>query len=217
MLRDVITTQQQLESPFTPSWLSAIAAIIGGLLVSVGVIVAFSFHSGSIQQQLLAWEITNPKYEKPLTTPEQNDTLEEIGRPTLQDSWTLIIVWSLVGLLTYGIAASIIKSVNDFLELKKTFDYANTDPQLILRNMIRRILWRILASIVLAISLLLFIQRVIPYGITVSRASASDLLSFTGIIYALLSFAMIAACLHGMTILLRYAVGKVRLFDRNLA
>lgn len=217
MLPNIVTTQQKLESPFTPSWLSAFIAITGGLLVSVGVIIAFSFNTGSVQQQLKAWEITNPKHEKALTTPDQNDEIPELGRPTLQDSWTLIIVWSLVGLLTYAIAASIIKSVNDFLEVKKTFDYTNTDPQLIIRNMVRRTLIRIAASTVLAVFVLLFIQRILPFAIKTARASAGDLLSPVGITFALLAFAMVALSLHAQAILVRYAFGKVRLFDRNLA
>src|SRR5260221_652466 len=48
--------RRHLTELLLPSWLSGLIAVAGGLFIAGGVIAAFSFHSSSIQQQLVGWQ-----------------------------------------------------------------------------------------------------------------------------------------------------------------
>jgi hypothetical protein len=56
----------------SPSWFSGVLAVIVGLVLSVGVIVAFSANNSSIQQQLVSW--LRP------CQPRQNDKIDHRAR-----------------------------------------------------------------------------------------------------------------------------------------
>lgn len=200
---------QQFGALLTPSGLSGTLAVIAGLIVTIGVITAFTFQNSSIQQQLIAWQQTQP--QKALTTADQ--TLPENDKPTLAGSWPLIIVWSLIGLVTYTIAASIAHSFSEAMRIKKSMNYVNAKPRSILETTAEHMILRIVALVILGILVNLFFKRIIPYGISASHASASDVLSGQGALYALLSFFVVAFSVHLQTIFLRLALGKIRIFS----
>lgn len=191
-----------------PSWLSGLVAIGVGLAITVGVIVAFSLHSSNVQLQLEAWQHTQP--QRTLTTPDQE--LEENDRPTLQGSWPLIVVWSLIGLVTYTIAIGIIHTLTRAADLKKSLSYVNAKPLSLLAQTAEHFLLRGLAAGIFVGLLVLFFKRIIPYGITAAHASAADVISIDGLLDASLAFTMIALSLHIQTVFLRLSFGKSRLF-----
>jgi hypothetical protein len=184
---------------------------VAGLVVTVGVITAFTVQNSSVQQQLIAWQQNRPTTTQELTQPGQ--LLEEDNKPTLAGSWPLIIVWSLIGLVTYSVAASIAHSIATAANLKKSLDYVHAKRHSILEITAERIALRLVAGIILGLLLSLFISRIIPYSISASHASAGDFFSSTGWLYALLSFAVITFSVHVQTIFLRLALGKLRLFS----
>jgi hypothetical protein len=193
----------------TPSWLSGLVAVVAGLVISVGVIGAFEANNSQLQQQLVAWQQTRP--QPALATPGQ--TVPQDNRPTGQNSWTLLLLWSLVGLVVYGLVATTARSLGRAEGLRESLNYVHANPRTLLAYTAEHLLLRSIAAIALVGFAAAFVKQVVPYGITAAHASAGDVMSLDGILYALLSFALIAMSLHLMTILLRLALGRVRVFS----
>ena len=193
----------------TPSWLSGLVLVVAGLVISVGVIVAFEAHNSQLQQQLIAWEQTLP--QPALTTPGQAVT--QNNRPTAQNSWTLLLLWSLVGLLVYALVATIAHSIARAEGFRESLKYVHANPQTMLASTAEHLLLRFIAALTLAGFATAFLKQIVPYAITAAQASAGDVLSLDGVLSALLSFGLIAVSLHLMTILSRLALGRVRVFS----
>lgn len=192
----------------TPSWLSGLLAVSAGLIITIGVIVVFSLHTSGVQQQLTAWQINKP--QRALTTPDE--VLAENDRPSLSQSWPLVVVWAGIGLAVYAVAAAIVRSLSNAEDLRESLDYVNARPHELLKETIEHAALRFAAAILLVALTLAMIKKVLPYCITASHASAGDILSPVGILYMLLSFAVLVISLHIETILLRLTLGRVRIF-----
>jgi hypothetical protein len=193
----------------TPSWLSGLVAVVIGLTVSVGVTVAFEAHNSQLQQQLVTWEQTLP--QPVLTTPGQ--AVPQNNSPTAQNSWTLLLLWSLVGLLVYGLVTTIAHSIARAEGFRESLKYVHANPPTMLAATVEHLLLRVIAAVTLVGFATAFLKQIIPYGIAAAQASAGDILSLDGALYVLLSFGLIAVSLHFMTILLRLALGRVRVFS----
>lgn len=192
----------------SPSWLSALIGVVVGLFVCIGVIAVFTANDSSIQRQLVAWQQSQPVH-----SPEPYVPDPEANKPTLRNSWPLLIVWSVIGLVVYIIAGSIIHSVSKAKQIHESLGYVNANPDKMIKMEAEHIFLRVLAAISLGILVSLFIKTVLPYSITAAHASAADVLSVDGLLYALLSFAMIFVDLHLITIFLRLSLGRIRLFS----
>ncbi len=203
------TDKNHLNLLLTPSWLSGLLAVLAGLIVTVGIIVIFSLHTSGVQQQLTAWQINKP--QRTLTTPDQ--VLAENDRPSLNESWPLVVVWAGIGLAVYAVAAAIVRSLSNAEGLRESLDYVNAHPHELLKQTVEHAALRAAAAILLAALTLTIVKKVLPYCITASHASAGDILSPVGILYMLLSFAVLVISLHIETILLRLALGRVRIFS----
>ncbi|MEK7059565.1 MAG: hypothetical protein AAB971_02305 [Patescibacteria group bacterium] len=199
--------RQLLGLLLSASWLSGLVAIVVALLISVGSIVIFEVHNDSLTQQLLSWQQSQP--QPALTTPDQ---LVASEKPTLQTSWPLLVVWSLTGLLVYAIAAAILHSLARVEEVRESLDYVNARPKALLASTAEHLLLRVLGAVILVGFVVAFWKLIVPYGITAAHASAADILSLEGVLYALLSFSMVVVSIQAMTISLRLALGKPRVF-----
>jgi hypothetical protein len=206
-----LSTQDKnhMQALFLPSWVSGLIAVVVGLSLTIGVIFVFSLNNSDIQQQLIAWQQSQP--EKPLTTPDQ--IVEASDKPTLQGSWPLIVVWSFVGLITYMVAAGIMHSVSETLALRKSLNYVHVKRKSVLEIAAGRLALRGIATLVLAGLISLFLTQAVPYGISASHASAADIVSIEGALYALLSFTVVTLSMHVMVIFMRLTLGKVRIFS----
>lgn len=197
----------------TPSWLSGTFAVVAGLVLSIGVILAFTFSSSAFQNQLEIWQQQNePKRE--LTQPGTLVKADET--PKLKDSWPLLVVWAGVGLLVYIITAAVVHGLSSAGALRQSMGYVHAKPLEDLKITVGHIILRIVAFITLIIMVRIFINDVVPYSITASHASASDLLSVTGFLYAFLAFALVVVSLHFQTIFLRLSLGRARIFSGNI-
>jgi hypothetical protein len=195
-----------------PSWLSAMVAIIVGLIITLGVLIAFSVNNSSIQRQLVGWQQSQPeKPQKALTTPDQ--IVRSDDKPKLQDSWPLLVVWAGVGLLVYAITAWVIHSLGNAESLRESMGYVNARPREQLRAAAGHLILRGLALAILVILVYLFFHEVIPYSITAAHAGTVELPSTTGGLYALLSFLIIVVSIQMQTIFLRLSTGRVRVFS----
>lgn len=198
-----------------PSWLSAMLAITVGLVITLGVLLAFSFNTSAIQRQLVSWQQSQPqKPQKVLTQPGQIVTTDE--KPSLKDSWPLLVVWAGVGLVVYAITAAALHSLSDAEALRESMGYMNAHPDQQLRVAAGHLILRGLALVVLVVLVYLFFKEVIPYSITAAHAAAVELPSLTGGLYALLAFLIIFFSIQFQTIFLRLATGRVRVFSGNL-
>lgn len=193
----------------TPSWLSGLLAVVIGLIISVGGIATFEAHNSQLQQQLLVWQQSKP--QPVLTTAGQ--TVPENDHPSLKSSWPLFLVWSVAGLVVYAAAVAIVHSFTKAEEFRESLEYVHARPRAALATTAEHLLLRLLATIVLAVFTIAFWHQVVPYSIAAAHASAADLLSLDGGLYALLSFALIAICWHVETVLLRLSLGRARVFS----
>jgi len=193
---------------FTPSWLSGLIAVASGLIMVVGVIVAFSFSNSQVQQQLVALQNTTvPALTQPGQNPPGNDAR------SLQNTWPLIAIWAVVGLVVYFVVEAIVNAVRSVTELRQQLDYVHAERNALLRVTVESLVIRLLAAVLWLVFIELFLKRIIPYSITAAHASASDLHSLNAALYALLSFAMVALSLHLHAIFLRLLVRKPRVFS----
>jgi hypothetical protein len=193
----------------TPSWLSGLVAVVLSLVISVGVIGTFEAHNSLLQQHLLSFQQSKP--QRALTKP--SDALPQNDHPSLKTTWPLLLIWSLVGLLVYIMAASIIHSAGQAEDLRESLDYVNARPRAVLASTAEHIVMRVVATILFIIFTFEIWHQVIPYSITAAHASAADVWSLDGGLYALVSFVVIGASLHIDTILLRLALGRARVFS----
>jgi hypothetical protein len=178
-----------------PSWLSGLIAVVAGLAVSLGVILAFSFNTSAVSQQLARWQQDQPA--KPLTQPGQIVTAE--GRPQLKDTWPLLIFWAAIGLVVYGITASVVHSASDAEKLRESLGYVNANPRKQLQATAGHLFLKLVAFVIFVVFALVFYKEIVPYAITAAHASAVDIQSGTGVLYMFLSFAIVAVSLHLFT------------------
>ena len=113
----------------------------------------------------------------------------------------------------YGLVATTVHSIARAEGLRESLKYVHANPRTLLASTAQHLLLRFIAALTLLGFAAAFVKQVVPYGITAAHASAADVKSLDGGLYALLSFALIAVGLHLMTILLRLALGRVRVFS----
>jgi len=191
-----------------PSVMSATIAVLAGLVLTGGVLIAFATSNSSVQQQILAWR-PQPA-QKTLTTPDQ--TLPENDHPTLKGSWPLLIVWSAIGLAVYAVSVWIIHSLKSAKDLSEEVNYVNAKPKVQLETAFEHFVLRFVSFAILIVLSYLLVKQVVPYSITAAYASSLDIVSGNGLLYAILSFAIVVVTVHLQTIFLRLTFGKVRVF-----
>lgn len=191
-----------------PSWLSNLIAIVAGLVLSLGVILAYNFKNSSVQQQLVAWEQTQ---SKPVLS-AAGQTLPAI-KPTLHNSWPLLILWAVVGLTVYFIVMALMHSLTNTKQIMSSLKYKNAKPHSILRLSFERILLRVTALVLSLVLVELFIKKVIPYAITAALSGRHGFSDTHHLIYPLLAFIVVVFTIHLITIFLRLASGKLRVFS----
>jgi hypothetical protein len=196
-----------LGSLLSPSWLSGLVVVIIGLVITLGTFITFNFDTSAIQQQLVSWQQNQP--ERPLTTPYES---LPSSKPTLQNTWPLLLVWGIVGLVVYAVAINVTRALSDAAKLRQTMDYVNALPKAMLEFVVGHIALRVLAVLMAAGLLWLFFKQTIPYSITAAHASAVEPASLNGFVYALLSFAIVVVHLHLIIIFARLATGRPRVF-----
>lgn len=194
-----------------PSWLSGLIAILAGLIVAGGVIIAFTANNSQIQQQILVWQQAAPSSNPALTTP--GEVLQENDKPTLQGSWPLLIFWSILGLVVYVIAMFVTKSIRDAGAFRESLGYVHADKRRMLLGAAVHIVLRLAIIGLWALFTVMFFKLVIPYAITAAHASAADVISPHGIAYALVSFLVIALSIHLHAVFMRLTFGKARIFS----
>lgn len=193
-----------------PSWLSGLFAVLAGLIIAGGVILAFTATNSQIQQQIVVWQQSVPIYEPELTKPGQVVTVND--KPTLQGSWPLLIFWSVLGLAVYTVAMYVTRSISDAEAFRESLDYVHANKRSKLEGAAIHIVLRLTIIGLWALFAVMFFRHIVPYGITAAQASAADIISPTGIVYALLSFMAIALSVQLHAVFFRLSVGKVRVF-----
>lgn len=200
--------KQQIGQLIKPSSLSLTVGILLGLIVTVGVIVAFATKNSAVQQQLVTWQTKTTH----LTTPEENGSLIENDKPTLAGSWPLLVIWAMVGIGVYALTMTIIHTITNAKELTESMEYVNAKPKWQMEVALEHFVMRFVSLVIFVCLTVVLVKQVLPYSITASHAAALDVISLDGALYAVLSFAIIVCTVHLQTIFLRLASGKLRVF-----
>lgn len=189
-----------------PSWLSGLVIICAGLIVSIGSIITFSLSHSSFKQELLSWQQSRTHAALPLIG-QSTQTVN----PTIQNTWPLILLWALVGLVIYVIAASIVRLILQIIEFRKELDYVHANRRSMVRTTVEHIFMRLIAAILLISLGLLFIDRILPFAVSESSTAQAHLLSVHGGWFAFASFALTALTFYVGSVLLRLTFGKSRI------
>lgn len=205
-----INSKRDLNLLLTPSWLSGLIVVAAGLVLTVGVVLAFSFNNSQIQQQLVGLQNTvSPSLTLPGQTPPGG------GNNSLQNTWPLLGFWAVVGLVVYLVVETVAKSVRQAMELRHEMDYVHARRDLIAKTAAEFVLIRAVAAVILLVLVQLFFKKALPYSITAAHAAASDLRSPGALLDALLAFSLVAVSLHVMVIFLRLSLRRARIFSNN--
>lgn len=191
-----------------PSWLSGLLAVVAGIIVTGGVILAFSAHTSNIQQQLIIWQNNRPV--QALTTSGQ--VLPENDKPTLAGSWPLLLFWASLGFVVYFLATGLARSIRNAAAFRETLGYTHVNKEQLVRSEIEIISTRTIIGVLWLVFIAATFRYVIPYSIIAAHASSSDLVSMQGAEFALLSFASITLCIQVHAIFLRLLSGRLRTF-----
>lgn len=191
-----------------PSWLSSLVIVLVGLIVAGGAVVTFSLNHSVFKQDLVGWEQSHAS--KTLSITGQST---QIVNPNFANSWPLILVWAVVGLAIYVIAASIIRGIIGTIEFEQELNYIHANPHSMLKNIIEHLVMRLIAAFLLVTLVVVFVYHTLPYIISVSRHSATHPWSLNGIHYAVVSFVLTVLCAYAGSILLRLALGRERVFS----
>lgn len=193
-----------------PSWLSGLLAVLAGLIVTGGVIIAFSANDLQLQRHLIEWQHSKTSVNPKLTTPDQ--VLKENDKPTLQGSWPLLIFWSILGLTVYFMAMFITKKISNAEAFRRSLGYVHANKQSMILGAASRIIFRLAIIGVWAGFSLMCFRSIVPYGIRMAHASAADVFSAHGITYALISFIVILLSVHLHAVFMRLSLGRIRVF-----
>lgn len=193
-----------------PSWLSGLLSIVAGLVVAGGSIITFSLKHSAFTSDLLSWEQSRAH-----TTLSVAGQSTQNVNPSLANSWPLIIIWGFVGLLTYVIAAAIIRFILQTLQLRRELDYVHADPILMLKVTAEHIVMRIVAAILLICMTVFFIYRILPFAINAGHQSVDHHLTPAAAGYAVISFLLVTIGIHIGTILLRLLFGRARVYTSH--
>jgi uncharacterized membrane protein len=207
MLKLTSEDEHFMRAVLTPSWLSGLVIALAGIVITGGAILTFSLNHSAFKQDLLGWEQSHT-----------NSSLSVTGQstqavtPTLANSWSLILIWAAVGLITYIVAASIVRAIMETMEFRRELDYVHANPRSMLTNVIEHLVMRFIAGVLLVLLLILFVYHTLPYVISASRTSATNLVSVSGARYAAVAFLITALCTYAGSILLRLTLGRKRVF-----
>lgn len=199
--------REQFKELLTPSWLSGLIAIIAGLVISVGVIAVFSFHNSQIERQLVAYQSTIP--QATLTTPYQ--TINPVPE-TVKNTWPLIVFWAAIGLVAYFVVDALVKLMAGIRDFRKELNYVHTDKHSLAVTTIEYLTLRLLAVLAWFLFARYFFKTVLPRCILLSHEAAANILLMKNFGDALLAFLIVVLSLHLLTILLRLAFRRTRLF-----
>jgi hypothetical protein len=202
--------EETVDRLLEPSWLSGFIAVTAGLVVTVGVMLIFSFNNSQMHQQLVNWENTA---QPALSLPGQD--VPGSDNNSLQNTWPLLAFWMIIGLIVYILVEGIVRGLRNAAELRRELTYVHAQRDVLLKNAGESVLVRLLSAIVWLIFTEIFFKRVIPYSITAAQASVSDILNLNSALDALLSFSMIVLSVHVQAIFLRLAAGRPRLFSSS--
>jgi hypothetical protein len=201
--------QHFLKAVLAPSWLSGLVMVLAALIVTGGAITTFSLNHSGFKQDLIGWE---QGHTNSLSISGQST---QAVSPTLANSWPLIIVWAGVGLITYTVAVSIVRFVLQTIEFRRQLDYVHADRTSMLEVTVEHLVTRIVAAILLLMTVLLFVYHLFPDAISAGQTSAADKISIDGVKYAAFAFALTVICTYFATVFLRLAIGKARVFTSS--
>jgi hypothetical protein len=199
--------QHCLRAVLSLSWLSCLVIVLAGLVVTAGTIVTFNLNHSAFKQDLVSWEQSHASKTISLT-----GRSAQTGNTTFANSWPFILIWAVVGVIIYVVAASIVRTIIKTIEFERELDYIHANPYSMIKAVIAHLIMRIVAIFLLVTLVVVFVYHTLPYVISASRTSATNLWSLHGLHYAAISFVLTVVCTYAASVLLRLTLGRERVF-----
>jgi len=195
-----------------PSWLSSLVAVLAGLFVTGGVILAFSFNSSQIQHQLISYESTSAK-QPALTLPGQAPPNSAVD--SLQNTWPLIAFWAVIGLVVYFVAETVYGLVSGAEEFSKELNYVHAKRTNLITSAVLDVVFRLILSTIWLVVIDLCLKKLLPHSIDLSQRAATEHNLTRGIIYGVESFLIILISVQVNIDFLRLILKKTRVFSSS--
>ena len=194
----------------TPSWLSGLIAITGGLVVVAVVVVAFAISANHFSLQLLKLQDTNSS--PVITLPNQAN--DNSVNTSLSTTWPLAVFWGIVGLVVFFFIETMVSSAQKINQFNQELNYVNAKRDLIIKMTIENLLLKTISAVVWLFYLNIFLKLIIPFAITESHLCASQIRNWHGLVHGLIAFVIMAVSLHLMAIFLRLIFKRPRLLSK---
>jgi len=188
-----------------PSWGSLVASLVFSLAVVIGTVLALYYQASDFRQlrslqQAQASSVTQ-NYQ------QVGDGLEH---NTFVSNIPLLVFWGVVGMIVYSFVMSLLRAVENAVELEQEMHYVHPNHALRRLAFIRLAL-RVGAAVALFLYLKVTLKIIVPYVIALVYAGTAPEGVWVNSVYMVSALVVMAACLHGYVILARLLTLRARL------
>ena len=194
----------------TPSWLSGLIDVVGGLVVVIGVVFVFALSTNQFNLQLL--RLDNTPSSSVITLPSQVESSNV--NTSLSTTWPLLVFWGIIGLVAYFFVENIVNTYRQINEFGKELNYVNAKRDLIIKMAVENLLLRTVSALGWLVFLNVFLKIIIPFAITESHLWVTHIKSINGLLDGFKAFIIMVVSLHLNTVFLRLIFKKPRLFTQ---
>ena len=187
----------------------SVAALLAGFAFMTTVYVG-SFESVQVQN-IQAGELSSNRF-----IAWYQVTYDKIVLSNSLGAVSLFMFWSVVGLVSYLTVIGLISAFKEANDLKNQSDYVHIDRRKLYREELLRLVLRIIALLMLFVSLQFFMKSVLPWGRELARVGATEQLWFSQALYVASSLVVVAVGVHVLVVLVRLAMLRVRIFGDQL-
>jgi hypothetical protein len=186
-----------------PSWMSAFIGLAFDILLEGIAIIFAHISSTTLQQEVFAvHQVANgpgTSYKAIVSKFSQNQIINNLP---------LLVFWCGVGFVVYLLAARTVRIFGSAYDMEQELSYVHSQRTQLLREAVLHVLVRILAMVMLFLTLRLLFRQIIPEALATAHAA-----SVSSIVQVVVSIAYVFLTMHVVTICLRLLLLRTRTFS----
>lgn len=206
-----------------PSTLSGLICVLISLLTVAGVVAMTNFQGSSFQQDLFGLQLRVEQERLSTAGIEEEFSLSEdygaindnFANSNMVRNIPVMAFWMSVGILVYFLVTGIAGALASAKDIGDELNYVHAKRNELLRVVFIKLAIRLATLVIWLLYIMAFFRILIPYALAAANIGGSTIMTFGGILYALLSFAILAFSLHLHVILVRLVVLRPRLFSKD--
>lgn len=190
----------------TPSFLSGIIAFVLPLLVVINSAANRKFRNSYINP--VAGRL---KADSSGITTDYNHIVDHLSKNPLLNSFYLYLFWILVGILVYFLTIKVVSYFRGAVEVKKELYFMNTDRKVLLSDVLKLIVIRFIAIIVIFI-LASFYFNYLTKKLFSNGRLFFEFLQFNTFFHMLLYYVLAVICILIISVFVRIFFDRSRIF-----